>query len=358
MTLALGALVCAGMPGRAQVATGPRVELVPAPTTVVLPGLVDSNSPLVWDRIEGTLRLFVMTSVDGQPHVASGPDTAHLGRAVPAHLEPWPGGGVWMEAVIADSDGTWYGYFHNEVPAPACPDTARQSPRVGAARSRDHGRTWESLGIILDVPPASASCTTRNKYFDGGVGDISVLLDPNSQDLYFFISSYPRFETRQGVSVARMAWADRDNPSGRVAVWVNRTFVPATRTVAADGAIAYSYPLSTPIFSTTEGFFDADPRVDVFWGPSVHWNAFIERYVMLLNHAHDEQFSPDGVYVSLSASLSDPRGWSAPVRLTDASAWYPEVVGLAPGTGTDKRADEYARFFVGGVSTQFLHAVR
>ena len=214
------------MPGRAQTAAGPRVELVPAPTTVVLPGLVDSNSPFVWERVDGLLRLFVLTSVDGQPHVASGPTIAHLGRVVEASLEPWPGGGVWMEGIIADTNGTWYGYYHNEVPAPACPTTARQSPRIGAARSRDHGRTWESLGIILDVPPTTATCTTRNKYFDGGVGDISVQLDPNSQDLYFFISSYPRFQTRQGVSVARMAWADRAAaPSSSPCTWSPSSFL-------------------------------------------------------------------------------------------------------------------------------------
>ena len=118
------------------------------------------------------------------------------------------------------------------------------------------------------------------------------------------------------------------------------------------------YPLATPVFATSEGFFDADPAVDLFWGPSVHWNAFIERYVMLLNHARDEQFTPDGIYVSLSSNLSNPRGWTTPVRLTDTSAWYPEAVGLDVGSGTDTRAGEYARFFVGGVSTQLLHAVR
>src|SRR5688572_24435617 len=74
----------------------PRVELRSA-TPLQLPGEVDSNSPAVWDRVGGERRLFVMTSVNGRPSIASGPALNRLGRPVPVALEPWPEGGVWME---------------------------------------------------------------------------------------------------------------------------------------------------------------------------------------------------------------------------------------------------------------------
>ncbi len=334
----------------------PRVELTPAPL-VLLPGAVDSNSPLVWDLVDGAPRLFALTSWGGQPQVAAGPSVARLGRPTPVVLEPWPGGGVWMEAVIVDAGGTWYGYFHNEVPSPACPDSARVSPRIGAARSRDHGRTWQQLGIVLDAAPAQADCRTDNTYFDGGVGDFSVQLDTASRDLYFFFSAYPRAGTRQGVGVARLPWADRDAPVGRMSVWRGgRVWSPAVSQVQGDGTLRIVYPTAQPLFPTLEPFHDADPAVDVLWGPAVHWNTHLRLYVMLLNRARDEAFSQEGIYVSFASSLSAPSEWSAPQRIWDGgSLWYPQVVGLERGTGTDKEAGEYARLYTGGRSTTLVH---
>ena len=46
-----------------------------------------------------------------------------------------------MEAVVSAPDGTWYGYYHNERVATACGDTTKVVPRIGAARSKDHGAT-------------------------------------------------------------------------------------------------------------------------------------------------------------------------------------------------------------------------
>ena len=67
-----------------------------------------------------------------------------------------------------------------------CRGSDKVIPRIGAARSRDLGATWEPLGVILEAPPRTYDCTTDNEYFVGGVGDFSVQLDARSQDLYFF----------------------------------------------------------------------------------------------------------------------------------------------------------------------------
>ena len=280
------------------------------------------------------------------------------GTPFPMKLEPWPGGGVWMEAVVQDAGGVWYGYFHNEVPAPACPGSVRQAPRIGAARSRDRGRTWEVLGIVLEAPPSQADCATGNQYFDGGLGDLSVQLDAASQDLYIFYSAYPRFGFRQGVGVARMAWADRDAPAGRAMVWRSRAWLPASARAGVDGQVEYEYPLPTPVFPTREPFHDNDLVVDAYWGPSVHWNTYLQRYVMLLNRAKDEDFGQEGTYVSFAPTLSDPREWSVPVKVADGGLWYPQAVGLQTGSGTDKTAGEYARYFQGGVSNHLIRFIR
>ena len=66
-----------------------------------------------------------------------------------------------MEAIVVAPDGTWYGYYHNENSATVCPGSGKVIPRIGAARSIDHGLTWTSLGIVLEAPPGSFDCQTR-----------------------------------------------------------------------------------------------------------------------------------------------------------------------------------------------------
>ncbi len=93
---------------------------------------------------------------------------------------------------------------------------------------------------------------------------------------------------------------------------------------------------------------DADADVDAYWGPTVHWNEYLERYVMLLNRAADESFSQEGIYVSMNASLDSPGSWSVPTKIMDGGEWYPQVIGTEDGAGTDKFAGREARFFMSG----------
>ena len=132
----------------------PHVELTAAPR-LRFTGEVDSNSPAVWQRLAGLNQLLVFTSIAGQPRLATGRQFDQLSVALPVVLEPWPGEGVWMEAVVADIDGTLYGYYHNENAATVCPGSGKVIPRIGAARSNDHGLTWTPIGNILEAPPGS-----------------------------------------------------------------------------------------------------------------------------------------------------------------------------------------------------------
>jgi len=337
----------------------PRVELQSAPV-IRLSGETDSNSPAVWDRVGGRNVLFVLTSMSGRPSTASGLGLTQLGTPRAIVLEPWPGGGIWMEAVIKDVDGTWYGYYHNENVANMCRGTDGSDkviPRIGAARSRDRGATWEPLGVILEAPPRTYDCTTDNTYFVGGVGDFSVQLDPASRDLYFFHSLYLRELSSQGVGVARLAWADRDAPNGKITVWRGSSWIPATP-VGNGGTPRWIYPAAGPIFPAAESWHDDDRVVDAFWGPSVHWNTYLQRYVMLLNRAKNTDYVQEGIYISYTAALDDPRRWSAPSKILNGGTWYPQVLGIEAGAGTDKTAGEWARFYMMGASRHFLRFVR
>jgi hypothetical protein len=331
---------------------------VPAPE-LALTGAVDSNSPAVWDRVDGVETLQILTSIDGQPSLASGRRLGRMGPAEPVSFITHPGDGLWMESVVADASGTWYGYYHNEVPAAAlCGRPDRVMPRIGAARSRDRGETWEDLGIILEAPAGWYDCATPNQYFVGGVGDVSVLLDHDSTDLYLFFSQYSKVPAAQGVAVARLQWADRDAPAGKTQVWVNGIWRSADPAVDqrddGTGVHEWLYPAGSPLVPVAHPWHDDDPVDDAFWGASVHWNSALDRYVMLLNRTKDEQFTQEGIYVAFSATLDDPTAWTAPVKIVDGGSWYPQVMGVETGEGSDKQAGSRPRFFMGGKSSQFI----
>jgi hypothetical protein len=323
------------------------VGLVPA-EPLELTGEVDSNSPAVWGLFSGQPTMVVLTSFAGRPSRALG-NLETLTPATPVRVRPWPGGGVWMEAVVTAPDGTWYGYYHNERPATECGETSKVVPRIGAARSKDRGANWFDLGIILEAPESTFVCNTNNRYFVGGVGDLSAVLDRNGQFLYLFFSQYGRAAADQGVGVARMAWGDRDKPAGKLDVWSAGVWLPLPGTELTG---------ATAIFATTRFWHDADEKADAYWGPAVHWNDYLEQYVMLLNRTADESFTQEGIYVSMTTTLENPGSWSLPGKIMDGGQWYPQVIGMEPGEGTDKLAGQEARFFMSGQSNYVIRFFR
>jgi hypothetical protein len=67
----------------------PLTRVLPAPE-LRLNGEVDSNSPALWDLVDGQPQLHVFTSVNGIAHRSQGPDLADLTRPSPqvVGLEP------------------------------------------------------------------------------------------------------------------------------------------------------------------------------------------------------------------------------------------------------------------------------
>ena len=259
-------------------------------------------------------------------------------------------------AIVPDeAAGTWYGYYHHERPADLCARPDRQLPRIGAMRSSDNGATWEDLGIVLDAPRGSEACDSSNRFVLGGVGDVTAALDADAKDLYLYFSQYVRDGRSQGVAVARIAWADRDAPVGKASIWNDGAWLAASEDAASD--TGWRYPLGTPLVGSDRPFHDRSGTDDVFWGPSIHWNTYLERYVMLLNRAKDDQFGQEGIYVSFSTTLQ-PRDWSAPARIMNGGSWYPQVIGGEVGAGTDRLAGRRARFFMTGRSERVIEFER
>ena len=341
----LAAIVACSSVGQAQ-RSRPVAVLEPA-TRLEFKAATDSNSPAFWRLQEGVKQLSVFNSA-GAAVLSSGIDIDQLQNVGPVTFDKTLAGGRWIEAVVSDHRGVLYGYYHNE-PVGVCPDNGKTAPRIGAGRSYDGGRSWIDLGIILEAPPDSTECETTNHYFVGGVGDCSVMLDADGKYLYIFFSVYVRQLEGQGVAVARLRWSDRDRPGARVAVWDDGVWRYPVR--ADDGQL--EYPAARPIYAATRSWH-ARAAVDAFWGPAVHWNTFLERYVMLLNHARDGEFAQEGIYLSVATALDDPRGWTPPQKIFSGGKWYPQVIGLEPGTGTDRLAGARARLFMSGVSEHFI----
>jgi hypothetical protein len=305
------------------------ISIIPAPT-VILPSPTDSNSPAHWSN--GKLVLF---NAMGTPYRSEGSDQFNLGEPAFVNFtdsQPMP---LWIESTWVDGDGTVFAWYHHE-PGGVCPDSYLTAPKIGALVSYDNGQSFQDLGIVL-ASGAPVDCNASNGYFAGGNGDFTVILDQSRTYFYFLYSNYGGDLGSQGVAVARMAFNDRMNPAG--AVW--KYHDGAFNDPGIGGHV-------TPTFSATVSWMQ--PETDAFWGPSVHWNTALKKYVMLLNHSCCSPGWPqEGIYLSTNADISDPNGWSAPVRVLNAFGWYPQVIGEGPGE-TDKVAGAVSRLYVGGWS--------
>jgi hypothetical protein len=325
----------------------PMFSLLPAPP-VEFSGDVDSNSPSFWQFFQGQNRLHVVTSW-WTPSISRGGSVRRLGAPRAVRFLNSSEGGKWMEAVLQHENGALYGYYHNE-PLGLCGPGKKTAPRIGAARSLDSGLSWEDLGIILEVPRTALDCNTPNEYFAGGVGDFTVILDEQQTDAYFFFTSYSGDASRQGVAVARMLWAQRDSPRGNVAVWDGEIW----RYPSRNGSQIRRMSEPRPIYPAAVSWHDRSESVDSFWGPSVHWNTFLNSYVMLLNRASDSAWTQEGSYIAFSPVLDDPTCWTKPLKIIDGGPFYPQVMGLERDSGTDKLAGSRSRLFLRGRSEYFL----
>jgi len=298
---------------------------------------VDSNSPLHWDN-QGNLYFFASVRFpfrsSGKSLYSLPPTAERTTIRDPLGIE----GGKWLEATWRTDDGALYGWYHNEIPGICSNDPHLSIPRIGAMVSHDEGATWDNLGIILEAPGDSLNCNTQNYYFAGGNGDFSVMLDPDKQYFYFFFGTYHSQIEEQGVSIARMSYADRDQPVGKVWKWRDQQW----NEPGLGGHV-------TPIFPVINDWHKAD--ADAYWGPSIHFNTYLNSYVIVLNHAIDKYWNQEGIYITYNDDLSNPDGWMWPDRLPfdPLGMAYPQIIGIEKG-GTDKLAGQSARLTLLGQS--------
>ncbi len=305
---------------------------------LIMPGRVDSNSPAVWH--DGQLLLFNSANV---PFVAVGRDAQDVLRqpSISVFIDNFRRTPLWFEAAYLRADGSIYAWYHHEVVG-LCPDSDLSVPVIGAMVSRDGGLSFEDLGIVL-APGYPLSCNALNGYFAGGHGDFTVIPDREGRYFYFYFGNYGGPPEEQGIAVARLAFEDLDNPAGKVMKY----FEGAWDEPGLGGRVTPVLPVSVPWQSA---------NTDAFWGPAIHWNAYLEQYVMLLNRSCCEPGWPqEGVYISFNPEISNPDGWTFPAPVFRAGEvdfqldWYPQVLGMEEGE-TDTVAGKKARLFLRGAS--------
>ncbi len=296
-----------------------------------MPAATDSNSPVV--RVGANE--YVMFSSTGDPMVSRGRSQTRLRAAQPVSLRGSAHSPMWIESAWVDDTGAMYGWYHYERII-NCGSREQSVPAIGALVSQDAGASFTDLGLVLESWEPD-NCGAQNGYFAGGHGDFTVIPDQHGKYFYFHFGNYGGETASQGVAVARMAIADRDHPIGHV--W--KYYEGAWNEPGIGGR-------QSPIYAAAVGWQEAD--TDSFWGPSVHWNTHLERYVMLLNRSCCwEGWPQEGIYVAFATDLGEPGSWTAPAKIAEVDNWYPQVVGSG-AYGSDTSAGEVARLYVRGVS--------
>jgi hypothetical protein len=294
------------------------------------PGVSDSSSPVHWKN--GQLIVF---NSDGMPIRSEGTAVTNLRRARAVILNTYVNHPLWIEATHVEPNGTIYAWYHHEVYS-YCADNYLTAPEIGMMVSYDDGRRFFDLGIIMTSGEFS-DCNAENGYFAGGNGDFSVLLDEEKKYFYIYYSNYAGPLSSQGIAVARLAYEDRNEPVGRV--W--KSYGGEWNEPGLGGFSEAAFPAKV-------SWTRAD--ADAFWGPSLHFNTYLNKYVMLMNRACCEPgWPPEGIYISYSSDLGNPQSWSPPQRILENVGWYPMVIGQG-FEETDKRAGRNVRLFVGSDS--------
>ena len=283
-----------------------------------------------WALVDGVPRLFVISSWGGMPVRASGASLESLQADRP----------VGVRVASRDTASGWRRSFPT-TPAPGTATTITSGRRICAAGPTGSCRASARCDRPTTARPGktSASSSTRRRDPKPAIRRIASCSAASATSRPH---SMPTARTSISTSASTCATGDRRasrsrgsrgpivmrrsarRRSGTMARGSRR---PRTRRSTSAGSIRRARRWS----GASGRFTIARARNDVFWGPSIHWNTYLEQYVMLLNRAKDDQFGQEGIYVSFSPTLQ-PQDWSAPAKIMNGGGWYPQVIGGEAGS--------------------------
>ncbi len=294
-----------------------------------LPGEIDSSNPAVWSLVDGVQRLFVLSSWGGVPVRSAGASIDSLQRGEP--------GRVYVASGPRRVDGgdrpgrrrhlVWL------LPSRAPGGSVRPARSAAAAHRRDAiRRSTARRGKI------SASCSTRRRAARRATRGIASCLAasatsprrsmPSGQDLYLYFSQYSRDGATQGVAVARLAWADRDQPAGKAAIWNDGAWLPASESPASGRRVGVSGGHAAGARRAAVSRSIRRPR---------RLLGRVDSLEHLSRAVRDAAQSRQGRSVRPGRDLRrrsrqrcGSARWSAPAKIMNGGSWYPQVIGTRP----------------------------
>jgi hypothetical protein len=279
--------------------------------------------------------------------------------------EPGLHGAVWFETVYQDardaSGKTLYAVYHNEnypstLPFDAAtgqgyidhkwpqglkgPTSPAAVPRIGIMKSVDGGHSWENKGLFIEDLQARMILKPHNtsETFAGGVGDPCAVASGNYLYLFYGEYGYPgnydstnydpvKEWSGQCISVARIAIKDLDDPQGKAQRWDGQGFNAPWNGVGKPIA-------SLQIPMAEGGGPQSAPKTGFHWGPSVHWNTYLNCWVMLMGKVTGTSWKGSSLHISFNMNKDLGAGdasqqWTKPQLLLDRGpghiVWYPSL---------------------------------
>jgi hypothetical protein len=286
----------------------------------------------------------------------------------------------WIESVYREpTRGTLYGLYHlEEGPYVRCPAPFERPylsvPHIGLARSANDGRSWQNIGIIVSDGSFPISCDLPIRFFAGGVGDPSMVVDVDSVYAYIVFTDYSGNDpATQGIQLARIALADLDTPlasdgTSKAKRWYRGAWTGPGLQGTPSAQVGQSWapvPLgqATPLLSPARSW--QHPDGGGYWGPSISWNTEAGAYLLLLNNVSSaREWDAEGNYLTFIPDLSRPAvAPREPLRLNDlpggpSPTWYVQALGDPSMRGTSSLTGQHARLFLGDHSRWLLHFER
>lgn len=262
----------------------------------IYPWFPDGHIALVPD-----LDLYQMYWAGSSSYKTIGTDVIDMNDPGPAVIGPGPSGsydngGAWLMSVFRKSGNNMIGFYHaedHEFPPHPNPDNIAWKS-IGLCTSSNNGDTWTKRGQII------TSSTPKPSYPKwGGNGDHCVVYDTNNSR---WVCYYQEHFICMAVSY---------DPNGMPGTW-------------------YKYYNGDFTQSGLGGANSPVPGLQNHPGgnPSVHYNTYIDRWVMVW-HVWDGPYpGPASIWLSTSTDMVN---WDTPIHLVSAEGnekmWYPTIIG-------------------------------
>lgn len=298
-----------GNKARAQTFTlGEDVRIVPNATPKIdnYPYIPDGHMP--YFPSAGSFHMFWPGSVSCR---TQGRDMFHMEsteqvlRGGPAGS--FDNGGAWLYSVFPRTPADYLGFYHAEDHEFSGDPQSRfiAWKSIAQATSNDGGRTWSKGGQII----TSAQAKPQRPAW-GGNGDFCVVRDGKKDRWVCFYQE------------GQLCMAVSSDPEGKPGTW----FKFYKGKFQEPGLGGRNSPI--PALAGLPG-----------GNPSVHFNTFLKKWVMVWHTWFGTPIRPDGLWISTSEDLED---WTNPKILIAAErnerVWYPTIIG-----STDLEAGQTAQ---------------